>query len=74
MSLTDEQCEQIADWARERRGATGELIALVVDLSQKPGAPQTGDRSLYVHPEDYAALNLWAEIRHAWPMHGPDAA
>lgn len=70
MSLTDEACAEIAAWAKERWAATGDKPAIVVDRDQEPGRPQFGHVTLHAHPEDYLALNRWAEAQSGWPISG----
>lgn len=64
MSLTDEQCAEIAAWARGRAAAAAPP-RVVVDFDRVPGSPLKAPGplvgSLHVHPEDYLALQRWSD-------------
>lgn len=61
MSLTDEQCAQIASWSRSFVSPP----RIVVDRDRSPGDPlqDMQEPALYAHPEDYIALLRWADLQ-----------
>jgi hypothetical protein len=65
MSLTDKQCAEIAAWSRNL-AASGPPPRVIVSRWHRPGEPDRTPTALYVHPEDYLALQRWADRQTAF--------
>ena len=60
MSLTDEQCAEIAKWS-SGVAALGPAPRIVVDRDREPGRPERIEAVLHAHPDDYLALKRWSD-------------
>jgi len=60
-SLTDAQCAEIAAWSKSVEARIGEAPAIKAEHDRIPGQPVMASRTLFAHPEDYLALQRWAD-------------
>lgn len=60
-ALTDQQCAEIAAESKRREYLYWHPPRIVVEYDRVPGQPTWTEDTLLAHPEDYLALQRWAD-------------